>query len=78
MATTLYEDVLHAVERLTPEEQAQLVTALEALAERRASESDAQWDDVFAQSHDQQQKLVAKIRADMEAGRTRPLDLDRL
>ncbi len=78
MATTPYEDVLHAVERLTPEEQARLATALEELAERRASESDAQWNDVFARSHDQQQKLVAKIRADMEAGRTRPLDLDRL
>jgi len=78
MATTPYEDVLHAVERLTPEEQARLAAALEELAEGRAIKSDAQWNDVFAQSHDQQQKLVAKIRADMEAGRTRPLDLDRL
>lgn len=78
MATSPYEDVLHAVERLTPAEQARLATALEELAERRASESDAQWNDVFARSHDQQQKLVEKIRSDMEAGRTRPLDLDRL
>jgi hypothetical protein len=52
MATTPYEDVLHAVERLTPEEQARLATALEVLAERRASESNTQWDDVFAGSHD--------------------------
>lgn len=78
MATTPYEEVLHAVERLTPEEQARLVAALEELAKRRALDSNVQWDDVFARSHDQQQKLVEKIRADVQTGRVRPLDLDRL
>jgi hypothetical protein len=78
MATTAYEDVLHAVERLTPEEQAQLVTAIEELAERRAMDNDAQWSDVSARLYDQQQKLVEKIRADIQAGRTKPLDPERL
>jgi hypothetical protein len=78
MATTTYEDALRVVEQLTPEEQARLAAVLEEWAERRASESDAPWNDVFARSYDQQQKLAEKIRADIQAGRTSPLDLDRL
>ncbi len=39
---------------------------------------EAQWDKVFARSHEKHQKLAAKIREDIKAGRTRPLDLEQL
>jgi hypothetical protein len=40
--------------------------------------SETQWDRVFARAHDKHQQLAAKLRADLKAGRTKPLDLNRL
>jgi hypothetical protein len=61
-----------------------MITSLQNLRDALLAEapletaSDAQWERIFARSHDQQQKLAAKLRADLKAGRTEPLDPKRL
>ena len=61
-----------------------MITSLQNLRDALRAEvppetaSDAQWERIFARSHEQQQKLAAKLRADLKAGRTEPLDPNRL
>ncbi len=68
MAAAPYETVLELAQQLTPAEQERL---MDDLAERR-------WDAAFERSQDALAQLAANALADFAAGRTEPLDPDRL
>ncbi len=68
MASATYETVLELAQQLTPEEQERL---MEDLSERR-------WDTAFERSQDALAQLASQALADFDAGRTEPLDPDRL
>ncbi len=68
MATAPYETVLELAQQLTPAEQERLI---EDLVARR-------WDAAVARSQDALAQLAANALADVAAGRTEPLDPDRL
>ena len=68
MAAAPYETVLELAQQLTPAEQGRLI---EDLVARR-------WDVAFERSPDALAQLAANALADFDAGRTEPLDPDRL
>jgi methyl-accepting chemotaxis protein len=77
------QQLLAAFEEMRARTQ-EMITLLQDLSEALLAEappetaSEAQWDRVFARSHDKHQQLAAKLRADLKAGRTEPLDPKRL
>ncbi|MGP0063180.1 MAG: hypothetical protein ACLQGP_06185 [Isosphaeraceae bacterium] len=71
--TQLLEQAIGAVRALPADEQDLIATLiLEELADER------RWAAAFARSQDQLSRLAAKVRDDIEAGRTHDLEMDAL
>ncbi len=71
--TELLEEAIMRVQQLPPSEQdaiAQLI--LDELADEQ------RWDKAFTQSQDALGRLAAKVRADIRAGKTKPIGMDEL
>jgi hypothetical protein len=71
--TGLLEKAIAALEKLPPENQDAIAAVIleEVLDEQ-------QWDASFARSQDALAELAAKARADIAAGRVRPMGFDEL
>lgn len=71
--TTLLEQALAEVQRLSPEQQDAIAALiLEELAD------EARWDQAFAQSGDALTRLAQKARADKQAGKAKLMGFDDL
>jgi hypothetical protein len=71
--TTLLDQALHEVQKLSPDQQDSIATLiLEELADA------VRWDDTFAQSQDALSRIAAKVRADKRAGRVHAKGIDEL
>jgi predicted amidophosphoribosyltransferase len=71
--TTLLEKAMAEASKLPEEEQEAFAAWI--LAEL---ESERRWDDLFARSQDLLAKMAEEARREYHAGRTEPLDFDKL
>lgn len=73
MMTTLLDQALTEVQKLSPDQQDSIAALiLEELAD------EARWEDTFAQSHAALSRIAAKVRADKRAGRVHAKGIDEL
>jgi hypothetical protein len=71
--TQLLQQAIDAVQMLTPADQDAIAAIiLDELADEQ------QWDAAFARSEDQLASMVAKVRADIAAGRVQSQGIDEL